>query len=63
MSLSNVKEEIYSALDEWVAFEVEFPIIAVGKALKTLKHQQQWQRIIQVVFVIIMNQELMISNI
>ena len=53
MSLSNVKEEIYSALDEWVAFEVEFPIIAVGKALKTLKHQQQWQRIIQVIFVII----------
>eukprot|EP00250_Pteridium_aquilinum_P022916 c25905_g1_i1 orf=496-1434(-) len=46
--LSNVKEEIYAALDEWVAFEVEFPIIAVGKALKRLKEQEQWQRIIQV---------------
>lgn len=50
MPLSNVKEEIYAALDEWVAFEVEFPIIAVGKALKELKHQDQWQRIIQVLF-------------
>lgn len=48
MPLSNVKEEIYAALDEWVAFEIEFPIIALGMALKRLKGQEQWQRIIQV---------------
>lgn len=48
MPLSNVKEEIYAALDEWVAFEIEFPIIALGMALKKLKQQEQWQRIIQV---------------
>lgn len=47
-SLSNVKEEIYAALDEWVAFEVEFPKIALGKALRRLKEREQWQRIIQV---------------
>lgn len=48
ISLSNVKEEVYAALDEWVAFEAEFPIVAVGKALKRLKQHEQWQRIIQV---------------
>ncbi|KAH7387393.1 hypothetical protein KP509_16G020800 [Ceratopteris richardii] len=48
MSLSNVKEEIYGALDEWVAFEIEFPKIALGKALRRLKEREQWQRIIQV---------------
>ncbi|MCO5573371.1 hypothetical protein L7F22_027140 [Adiantum nelumboides] len=47
-SLSNVKAEIYAALDEWLAFEVEFPKIALGKALRRLKEQEQWQRIIQV---------------
>ncbi|KAI5066916.1 hypothetical protein GOP47_0017444 [Adiantum capillus-veneris] len=48
MSLSNVKEEIYATLDEWLAFEIVFPKIAVGKALSRLKQQEQWQRIIQV---------------
>lgn len=48
LSLSNVKEEIYAALDEWVAFEVEFPIIAMTMALRRLKQREQWLRIIQV---------------
>eukprot|EP00249_Psilotum_nudum_P017327 c26262_g1_i2 orf=50-994(+) len=48
ISASNVKEEIYGALDEWVAFEEEFPLVAAKKAIKYLKKQGQWQRIIQI---------------
>ncbi|KAK4745406.1 hypothetical protein SAY87_011718 [Trapa incisa] len=48
MGLSNVKEEVYGALDSFVAWELEFPLITVKKALKTLENQQDWKRIIQV---------------
>ncbi|WCJ36734.1 Pentatricopeptide repeat (PPR) superfamily protein [Euphorbia peplus] len=47
--LSNVKEEVYGALDSFVAWELEFPLIAVKKALKTLEKEQEWKRIIQVI--------------
>ncbi|OAY30322.1 pentatricopeptide repeat-containing protein At4g21190 [Manihot esculenta] len=47
--LSNVKEEVYGALDSFVAWELEFPLIAVKKALKTLENEQEWKRIIQVI--------------
>ncbi|KAI4347598.1 hypothetical protein L6164_008399 [Bauhinia variegata] len=47
--LSNVKEEVYGALDSFVAWELEFPLITVKKALKTLEEQQEWKRIIQVI--------------
>jgi hypothetical protein len=46
--LSNVKEEVYGALDSFVAWELEFPLIAVKKALQTLEHEKEWKRIIQV---------------
>ncbi|KAF7824600.1 pentatricopeptide repeat-containing protein [Senna tora] len=46
--LSNVKEEVYGALDSFVAWELEFPLITVKKALKTLEDEQEWKRIIQV---------------
>jgi hypothetical protein len=46
--LSNVKEEVYGALDSFVAWELEFPLIAVKKALKTLEDEKEWKRIIQV---------------
>ncbi|CAM6097029.1 unnamed protein product [Calypogeia fissa] len=46
--LSNTKEEVYGALDAWIAWDLEFPLIAVKKALKTLKDQEEWRRIIQV---------------
>ncbi|KAJ6960827.1 hypothetical protein D5086_031288 [Populus alba] len=46
--LSNVKEEVYGALDSFVAWELEFPLIAVKKALRALEEQQEWKRIIQV---------------
>ncbi|KAH7538108.1 hypothetical protein FEM48_Zijuj03G0164200 [Ziziphus jujuba var. spinosa] len=46
--LSNVKEEVYGALDSFIAWELEFPLITVKKALKTLENQKEWKRIIQV---------------
>ncbi|WVZ68773.1 hypothetical protein U9M48_017669 [Paspalum notatum var. saurae] len=47
--LSNVKEEVYGALDSFVAWELEFPLIVVKKALKTLEDGKEWKRIIQVI--------------
>ncbi|XP_020582837.1 pentatricopeptide repeat-containing protein At4g21190 [Phalaenopsis equestris] len=47
--LSNVKEEVYGALDSFIAWELEFPLIIVKKALKTLEFQKEWKRIIQVI--------------
>ncbi|XP_057800933.1 pentatricopeptide repeat-containing protein At4g21190-like [Salvia miltiorrhiza] len=46
--LSNVKEEVYGALDSFIAWELEFPLITVKKALKSLENEKQWKRIIQV---------------
>eukprot|EP00268_Persea_americana_P010562 TRINITY_DN1430_c0_g1_i5.p1 TRINITY_DN1430_c0_g1~~TRINITY_DN1430_c0_g1_i5.p1 ORF type:complete len:326 (+),score=73.58 TRINITY_DN1430_c0_g1_i5:291-1268(+) len=46
--LSNVKEEVYGALDSFVAWELEFPLITVKKALKTLEREKEWKRLIQV---------------
>ncbi|XP_058090198.1 pentatricopeptide repeat-containing protein At4g21190 isoform X2 [Magnolia sinica] len=48
MGLSNVKEEVYGALDSFIAWELEFPLIAVKKALRTLENEKEWKRIIQV---------------
>ncbi|KAF3432925.1 hypothetical protein FNV43_RR24027 [Rhamnella rubrinervis] len=45
--LSNVKEEVYGALDSFIAWELEFPLITVKKALRTLEDQKEWKRIIQ----------------
>lgn len=47
--LSNVKEEVYGALDSFIAWDLEFPLIIVKKALKTLEFQKEWKRIIQVI--------------
>eukprot|EP00262_Sarcandra_glabra_P007590 TRINITY_DN20489_c0_g1_i1.p1 TRINITY_DN20489_c0_g1~~TRINITY_DN20489_c0_g1_i1.p1 ORF type:complete len:334 (+),score=66.11 TRINITY_DN20489_c0_g1_i1:224-1225(+) len=46
--LSNVKEEVYGALDSFIAWELEFPLIVVKKALKFLESEKEWKRIIQV---------------
>ncbi|KAH9646775.1 pentatricopeptide repeat-containing protein [Citrus sinensis] len=46
--LSNVKEEVYGALDSFIAWELEFPLITVKKALKTLENEKDWKRIIQI---------------
>ncbi|KAL2621914.1 hypothetical protein R1flu_002119 [Riccia fluitans] len=46
--LSNVKEEIYNTLDAFIAWDLEFPLIAVKKALKVLAENGEWRRVIQV---------------
>lgn len=46
-----MKEEVYGALDSFIAWELEFPLITVKKALKTLEHEKEWKRIIQVWFI------------
>ncbi|GLT50909.1 hypothetical protein SLA2020_243640 [Shorea laevis] len=47
--LSNVKEEVYGSLDSFIAWELEFPLITVKKALKILEDEKEWKRIIQVI--------------
>jgi len=47
-ALSNVKEEVYSALDSFIAWEVEFPLIVIKKALRKLQVEKEWKRIIQI---------------
>lgn len=46
--LPNEKEAVYGALDKWTAWEAEFPLIAVSKALRILTRRNQWTRVIQV---------------
>lgn len=46
--LSNVKEEVYGALDSFIAWDLEFPLVTVKKALRSLEIEKEWKRIIQV---------------
>ncbi|XP_070023977.1 pentatricopeptide repeat-containing protein At4g18975, chloroplastic isoform X2 [Nicotiana sylvestris] len=46
--LPNEKESVYRALDKWIAWETEFPLIAAAKALRILRQQRMWKRVIQV---------------
>ncbi|KAK7383325.1 hypothetical protein VNO78_29001 [Psophocarpus tetragonolobus] len=46
--LPNEKEAVYGELNKWTAWETEFPVIAVAKALKILRKRGQWVRAIQV---------------
>ncbi|XP_058110831.1 pentatricopeptide repeat-containing protein At4g18975, chloroplastic isoform X2 [Magnolia sinica] len=46
--LKDSKEAVYSALDAWVAWEQNFPIVSLKRALITLEKEEQWHRIIQV---------------
>ncbi|XP_027087743.1 pentatricopeptide repeat-containing protein At4g18975, chloroplastic-like isoform X1 [Coffea arabica] len=45
--LPNEKEAVYGALDKWIAWEAEFPLIAAAKALRILRKKSQWVRVIQ----------------
>ncbi|KAL2341066.1 hypothetical protein Fmac_009006 [Flemingia macrophylla] len=45
--LPNQKETVYGALDKWTAWEIEFPLIAVAKALKSLRKRGLWLRVIK----------------
>ncbi|XP_077220822.1 uncharacterized protein LOC143857174 isoform X4 [Tasmannia lanceolata] len=45
--LKESKEALYDALDAWVAWEQNFPISSLKKAMCTLEKEQQWHRVIQ----------------
>lgn len=48
-SVSNVKEEVYAVLDGFVAWELDFPLVSVKKALAVLERAKNWPRIIQII--------------
>ncbi|KAC9177457.1 hypothetical protein E3N88_46260 [Mikania micrantha] len=39
------KKTVYGALDKWTAWESEFPVIAVAKALNILKQRKLWNEL------------------
>ncbi|KAL4587783.1 hypothetical protein LXL04_000657 [Taraxacum kok-saghyz] len=47
--LDNSKESVYNALDAWVAWEQDFPIGPLRRALITLEKDHQWHRVIHVI--------------
>ncbi|CAI5459952.1 unnamed protein product [Closterium sp. Yama58-4] len=42
------KEDVYRALDAWAAFQLDFPLLAVKRALRMMQQDGQWKRILQV---------------
>lgn len=48
LDLKDSKEVIYGALDSWVAWEENFPIVSLRRALIALEKEEQWHRVIQV---------------
>ncbi|KAK2982940.1 hypothetical protein RJ640_006354 [Escallonia rubra] len=48
LDLKDSKEDVYSALDAWVAWEKNFPIGPLKRALAKLEKEQQWRRVVQV---------------
>nr|POF08900.1 pentatricopeptide repeat-containing protein, chloroplastic [Quercus suber]POF08901.1 pentatricopeptide repeat-containing protein, chloroplastic [Quercus suber] len=47
LDIKDSKEAVYGALDAWVAWEQNFPIASLKRALLVLEKEQQWHRIIQ----------------
>lgn len=49
LDIKDSKEAVYGALDAWVAWEQNFPISSLKRALIALEKEQQWHRIVQVI--------------
>lgn len=49
LDLKDNKEAVYGALDAWVAWERNFPIGPIKRAILTLEKEQQWHKIVQVI--------------
>ncbi|PHT90111.1 Pentatricopeptide repeat-containing protein, chloroplastic [Capsicum annuum] len=43
--LPNKKESVYGALDKWIAWETEFPLIVAAKALRILRQRRLWKQV------------------
>lgn len=50
LSLEDSREAVYGTLDAWVAFEQDFPLASLKQALSVLEKEEQWHRIVQVLY-------------
>ncbi|GJP32240.1 hypothetical protein CLOM_g16834 [Closterium sp. NIES-68] len=44
----DTKEDVYRALDAWAAFQLDFPLLAVKRALRIMQQGGEWKRVLQV---------------
>ncbi|KAK8968830.1 Pentatricopeptide repeat-containing protein [Platanthera guangdongensis] len=49
IDMKDSKEAIYGTLDAWVAWEQNFPLALLKRALLVLEKEEQWHRIVQVI--------------
>ncbi|KAI6698961.1 hypothetical protein NL676_019080 [Syzygium grande] len=49
LDLKDSKQSVYGALDAWVAWEQNFPLASLRRALLVLEKEHQWHRIVQVI--------------
>uniref|UniRef100_A0A7N0ZZ72 Pentatricopeptide repeat-containing protein n=1 Tax=Kalanchoe fedtschenkoi TaxID=63787 RepID=A0A7N0ZZ72_KALFE len=49
LELKDSKEDVYGSLDAWVAWEQNFPVAMLKRALLVLEKKYEWHRIIQVI--------------
>ncbi|KAB1225402.1 hypothetical protein CJ030_MR1G019284 [Morella rubra] len=49
LDMKDSKEAVFGTLDAWVAWEQNFPIASLKRALLALEKEQQWHRVVQVI--------------
>ncbi|XP_030528120.1 pentatricopeptide repeat-containing protein At4g18975, chloroplastic [Rhodamnia argentea] len=49
LDMKDSKQSVYGALDAWVAWEQNFPLASLRRALVVLEEQHQWHRMVQVI--------------
>ncbi|ONK78319.1 uncharacterized protein A4U43_C02F17210 [Asparagus officinalis] len=49
LDLKDSKQAVYGTLDAWVAWEHNFPLVSLKRALLVLQKEEQWHRIVQVI--------------
>ncbi|KAG0468024.1 hypothetical protein HPP92_017352 [Vanilla planifolia] len=49
LDLKDSKEVVYGTLDAWVAWEQNFPLALIKRALIVLEKKEEWHRIVQVI--------------
>ncbi|PKA51170.1 Pentatricopeptide repeat-containing protein [Apostasia shenzhenica] len=49
LDLKDSKEVVYGTLDAWVAWEQDFPLALLKRALLDLEKEEQWHRVVQVI--------------
>lgn len=49
LDLKDSKDAVYATLDAWAAWENNFPLVSLKRALLVLEKKEEWHRIIQVI--------------